>query len=114
MIKKLKSDHDCQTEISRGLEANVWSRFQRQMYADLVKEGNVRSALQFDVFMLFLNNKLYLILTIIGHTINQVEIWNGAKRPHLPKNLVSFKVELRTKGSKGNPFINSLKSNIKG
>ena len=51
MIKKLKSDHDCQTEISRGL--NVWSRFQRQIYADLVKEGNVRSALQFDVFMLF-------------------------------------------------------------
>ena len=63
------------------------------------------SALQFDVFMLFLNNKLYLILTIIGHTINQVEIWNGAKRPHRPMNLVSFKVELRTEGSKGNPSM---------
>ena len=52
MIVKLKFLEDS--------EANVWSRFQPQIYADLVNEGNVRVCylpLQFYVFMLFLVNK---------------------------------------------------------
>ena len=53
MIVKLKVLEDS--------EANVWSRFQPQIYADLVKEGTSGSALQFYAFMLFLNNKFCLI-----------------------------------------------------